>query len=369
MKNIIKKVLGKEIINRLHSLKRMKKAKSNYKRNNAYYEKKYSFKEREKKIFLIGTPVHGNIGDQAIAEAEIQFIKKTIPEYKIIEISDEEELEFLYYIKRKRVSNSIICLHGGGNMGIEYYDVEVNRRKDILRFRKNIIIIFPQTIYYGNTLWGKWEMKKSAKIYSKCKDLYICARERVSYEQMEKLYNKNNVLLTPDIVLQYKPDIICHKREGVLLCLRNDVESIDKEKKIRRQIENILNQMGKQYKYTDTNLCKRITKDTRKKEINKKLQEISDAELVITDRIHGMIFAALTGTPCIAISNYNHKVEMEYEWLEEIEYIDFAQDITEIHDRIKGFIETICITEHKYNYEIENKFECLKEMLRVEKIG
>lgn len=40
--------------------------------------------------------------------------------------------------------------------------------------------------------------------------------------------------------------------------------------------------------------------------INKYIK-FRECELVITDRIHGMIFAAITGTPCIALSNYKIK--------------------------------------------------------------
>ncbi len=41
----------------------------------------------------------------------------------------------------------------------------------------------------------------------------------------------------------------------------------------------------------------------RMEELNSKFAEFLSSGLVITDRLHGMIFAAITGTPCIALDN------------------------------------------------------------------
>ena len=42
--------------------------------------------------------------------------------------------------------------------------------------------------------------------------------------------------------------------------------------------------------------------------LNKKFREFSERNLIITDRLHGMIFAAITGTPCVAMDNISHKI-------------------------------------------------------------
>ena len=62
----------------------------------------------------------------------------------------------------------------------------------------------------------------------------------------------------------------------------------------------------------------------RKKVIYKKLKKFAKSKIVITDRLHGMIFAYLTQTPCIVFSNYNHKVIGTYEWIKDVNYIELA---------------------------------------------
>ena len=56
-----------------------------------------------------------------------------------------------------------------------------------------------------------------------------------------------------------------------------------------------------------------ILAEVRKSVIVNKLKEFAGAQLVITDRLHGMVFCYLTNTPCIVFSNYNHKVLGTYE--------------------------------------------------------
>ena len=43
-----------------------------------------------------------------------------------------------------------------------------------------------------------------------------------------------------------------------------------------------------------------------------KLTEFASARLVITDRLHGLIFSAITNTPCIAFDNLSGKVHGTY---------------------------------------------------------
>ena len=55
--------------------------------------------------------------------------------------------------------------------------------------------------------------------------------------------------------------------------------------------------------------------------MEKKLLEFSRAKLIITDRLHGMIFAALAETPCIALDNLSKKVSGVYQWISYLDYI------------------------------------------------
>ena len=71
--------------------------------------------------------------------------------------------------------------------------------------------------------------------------------------------------------------------------------------------------------------------------------EFRHARLVITDRLHGMIFAVITGTPCIVIDSKSPKVRGCYEWIKQLDYIKFidsAEDIEKTFRQIpnKNFV-------------------------------
>ena len=74
-----------------------------------------------------------------------------------------------------------------------------------------------------------------------------------------------------------------------------------------------------------------VPAEVREFEVERKFDEFRRARLVITDRLHGMIFAAITGTPCIALNNSSGKVEGVWSlWLRHLDYVKFVREAAEI---------------------------------------
>lgn len=322
------------------------------------------FRLRRTKVYLIGTPRHDNLGDQAISIAEKQFWDNLNVRYQ--ELSHKLAKRLFKYQNSFVSQKTILCLQGGGNMGAQYFFEEELRRYVLENYPNNKIIIFPQTIDYGNSEFGKLEQENSKKIYNNCSSLCIVAREKTSFEIMKELYPSCNVIFTPDIVLSMRMKLDKFSRNGALLCLRSDVEkSISDEDKLK--IEKKVKSLFSKITYTDTVTKYSIDKKVREDEVLKKLKEFAQSKLVVTDRLHGMIFAALTGTPCIVIGNYNHKVRGEYEWLKDNPYIAFLEDISDFDAVIEQFAGDICCKEWAYQYHDERYqplYDVLEEYLK-----
>ncbi|RYL92709.1 pyruvyl transferase [Sporolactobacillus sp. THM7-4] len=280
--------------------------------------------KKRKKMIVFQTPTHGNLGDQAIAFAQKNFLKKYYPDYYYIEISFHNVIAQIPFIESIINKDDILFIQGGGNIGDLYYWEENVRRLIVETFKDNCIVSFPQTISFSKSLIGKQELRKSKKIYQKNHRFILIARETKSFELMKNYFRHNKVILTPDIVLsvdQFKDT----KRSGILICFRNDVEQ-----SINHELKNtLLKEIKQNYdkvKLTDTVINKYIDENNRLTELTKIWNQFRSAEVVITDRLHGMIFAAITGTPCIVFSNYNHKVKYSYNnWLSNIENIYFYE--------------------------------------------
>lgn len=317
------------------NLQHIKNKKNQIKKLKDYLE---SIKN-SKKIYILDACDHRNLGDQAILLAEYTFLKNNFYDYEIV-IVGLSDFEIHSPIVFKYINpNDLIFLHGGGNLGNEYKRAEYIRRTIISNFPNNKIILFPQTIFFSENDEGRNELSKSIQIYSQHRNLTLIARERTSYELMKKYFNCNNVILTPDIVFYLNKTEPTNNRNGALLCLREDLEGILKDNDKKLVIE-YLHSKFLNVKITDTIGENSFTG------VEKKLNEFRNAEVVITDRLHGMVFAAITGTPCIALSNYNYKVQGTYEWIKDLGYIKFASGI----DQIPSLLESLLsVKENKYD--------------------
>lgn len=313
------------------------------------------------RIFLIGCEDFWNLGDHHIGISEIEYLEETFPEYAIVEITASNYFavnRILPLIIRRK---NLICLHGGGNMGNFYMLAEYIRRDIMKKFRKNEKVIFPQTIHYDDSKEGKAELKEDQDCIKRTNNLTLCVREQYSYE-LAKEYFDCHVILTPDIVLLSNySDKFIFDREGAIILLRNDLESVMSDKD-RQSIEKVLQQYTSEIRINDTQLIIDINVYDRRVVMDEFIIKIAKAEIVVTDRLHGMVFCAITKTPCVVLPNYNHKIEGVYDWVSDLEYIIMIKDMTELEEAIKSLLKIERIIYD--NSIIVEKFEVLTYLLK-----
>lgn len=270
-------------------------------------------------VVLIGVPEHGNLGDQAIAFAEKNFLSDLIRNKAICYITEygfyNKYLRLKQYIRRN--PGSIILWHGGGNIGEIYKFHESMRLFAVKHFHNTKLVILPQTIDYTD---DSSKLQYAKRIYNKHPGIVIFARERESYIKAKNYFSNCLVYMVPDIVLTYRPFFNEERKNHVLLCIRNDEEIYVKTKKRIDGIVDLLKKNKIQYAITDTCDEKEYSCEFEKqgKKLFEKWKEFASSRVVITDRLHGMIFALITNTPCIALDNSTGKVSSFYHtWLED----------------------------------------------------
>lgn len=297
-----------------------------------------------KKIFLIGTPEYGNLGDHAIAISTKKFLNDRLNDFKVIEITSGD-----YHYGKKTVKpaikeviskDDIILISGGGFLGslwVNHCGEEMVR--DVLTsFSENKIIILPQTIFFEDNLYGKEQFLISKKVYEAHKHLVVCVRENKSFEFMKNNMPNVNIELIPDMVFYLKEKNIAKRRSGAILCLRNDKEkvyeiNIDISEKYDKVIK--LN--------TVVNKCISINK--REKLVKSMLNKFRKSEFVCTDRLHGMLFAYITNTPFEAFDNISGKIKSTFNtW-------------------ISNEIDEISLREYNVTRDIMGDFEKLKYII------
>ncbi|MCD5003723.1 polysaccharide pyruvyl transferase family protein, partial [Enterococcus saccharolyticus] len=185
------------------------------------------------------------------------------------------------------------------------------------------------------------------------------AREQKSYDLMEKYFQNTEILLVPDIVLSLDVSINSEKSYNTIVtCFRDD-----KEKMIDSSIKTIINNFSNNNKLkvieTDTHIGKdNLTEEQLDNEFQLLLNEFSKANLVITDRLHGMILSYLVETPCLFFDNSNHKVSGVSKWIRKSSLIK-KTDSTIIEQDIINMMN--CQEHEKIN--LTNEFASLELLL------
>lgn len=314
----------------------------------------------EKKAVLIDTPTHGNLGDHAIVLTQKQLLVKNKVSTHELSASAIDYKEYLF--AKLTPKNKCIIIRGGGFLGTLWPNEEERVRRIINCFKDNKIIIFPQTVSYDLTSEsGRKYLKQAQKIYSAHSNLTFFVREKQSYEIMQKYFPSVETVLVPDIVTLLDMDIAGQNRKDILFCMRSDLEKNVTDEQLA-EIQQILkiHYPNEQMNKIDTVVPYMVSEGMRKKEVKNKLEQFKKAKLIITDRLHGMIFATITATPCIAFGNSNGKVKNVYGWLKHNEYIKYVNDI----DEFKSIVETLDI-ERKYYYDKTILYDDFEPLLNI----
>lgn len=312
-----------------------------------------------RRCFYLDAASYDNLGDQAIALSMELFLKEIFGERNVYVVNEIDVISYLNSLKKQIKKSDVIALSGGGNMGDFYPRYEAIRRLIIKSFPDNKIVIFPQTINYSDGIYGRKALNKSRAVYSKHKNLWVCAREERSYRKMKEIYPQ--VLFASDIVFYLNGKIkdLSKSHRGVGICLRADGESMLSAKN-KACIYDFANSIGR-YKELTTMSNKKmpcLNEYERMREVNKKITEFSSCELIVTDRLHGMIFSSLANVPCIAIDNKNCKVSGVYEMAKEI-----LHDVIVTTNEQIGEIQKPSITERGINSSDVNQM--YKELRKV----
>lgn len=302
--------------------------------------------------FLVFTPKHGNLGDHALAisakglltDLSLNFIE--IPFFDMLELSRFDLSIF---------NGNNIIFQPGGYLGTLWYVAEKIARKIIINCPDSKIVFLPNTIYYENDELGYKELNKAIKIYNSHKKLKLFVREYYSYNNYKDKFN--NLKVYPDMVLYLKRKKTDNRTFFCNICIRNDHEktiSIEEENFIKKEVIDIF---GENYKFTSMCLEQSISISDREKEVDKKFNEFASVSLIITDRLHGMVYAAITGTPCIVFNSKSPKVRGCYEWIKNLEYIKFAEspkDIPILWNSMKDKSYTYDINFTKHYNDLKN---------------
>ena len=289
---------------------------------------------------LLDLPYHVNIGDLLIWQGELTFLEHEV-NHGMLGFYNQSTFGF-----PKLKKDTVILLHGGGNFGDVWRGSQEFRLEVIKRYPENRIVIFPQSVYYSTD-----ELAISdAAIFAKHKDLTICARDKVSFEYLQRFFT-NPLLCIPDMAFcidgnLFMPYILEQTKENLffkradhefrevtvdfiegeydtydwpgteklsifikyLFLLIILIKNVRKKGQWGRMIASFLSWfINKFFMYI-----------VRPRYIKRGVRFISQYRNIYTTRLHGLILAHLLDKSIFIVPNNNGKLENYYNsWLKE----------------------------------------------------
>lgn len=286
-------------------------------------------KDRDKILYTITPPPKlANVGDHAQAIAIRLWLEKHYPQLPVIEVDKFQSRYFMPALKWLVNPQDLVFLHSGGNLGDRGMRSEKMRRLVIKSFPGNKIVSLPQTIHFSETEVGRREKENTRRIYAAHLNLTIIGRDPRSGELAQELFPHAETHCMPDFVLSLPPKDSGSKNNPpkVLLCLRLDSESALNQTQ-RQQIADSIPLETIPY---DTTLNKPILVEQRESILNGTLNLFSEADVIVTDRYHGLIFTVLCQKPCVVLRTVDHKLTSAIHWFKDIPSIMFAENIDEV---------------------------------------
>lgn len=318
-------------------------------------------KPGDKQNILLNVPSHGNLGDHLICIAEKKLLRD-ISDRKL-EVFTTGDLYYGYDIIQTYIENDdVLFITGGGYLGSLWPEEELRVQRIIKDFYKNKIIILPQTIYYNKDSEESNELLQEAKLcYRSHPNLILTLREQISYSYAREILSVKNVILLPDMALYLKYNSTL-ERKDVLICMRNDKEKISNP-----DIERVIDYISQKYitKEIDTQVNRFVPQNSEDNEVNNLINEFFTSFLVITDRLHGMLYSVITSTPVIVFNNISNKIRNVYStWLKDLPFILYIDNEEFDANTIIDFIDRIKTSQYEFdNSRYVKLLNSLKQVL------
>lgn len=319
----------------------------------------------QKRIWYFCVPTHSNLGDQAQACCIEKYFRKFFSDHIVFKLSnnafDFYEEKILMILKEKIKETYLIFFQSGYTFtGIHPY--ENMHRKIVENFPYNKIVFLPQTVKFKN----QKILENVQNFYGKYDNIYFFARDKISYDIYKSIFPEHrNVHCFPDIVTTEigNYDFNNNERNGILLCVRNDVEKLYSFQEISLFKEKL--QKIAKVSLSDTNS---ETKENSLKEYWKKIEETIDDyaqyQVIITDRYHGTIFALIANTPVIILKTTDHKVVTGADWFEGV-YEDYVYVVNDLEEASQVAQQIVTGFEYRKlpSYFKEKYYDRLKDII------
>ncbi len=274
---------------------------------------------------LIDFPHHANVGDSAIWLGEIAYLQSRRCNLRYICDAQNYNQEAL----RDVLGESLILLHGGGNFGDLYPNHQELKEKVIRSFPNHRIIQLPQSIHFDEAS----HLARVQSVLAQHKDFHFVTRDAVSHRLAQDHF-ECHLYLCPDsaLMLDLKPLASRRKAVNVVVLSRTDDEKASHiasvlSNAISSHVVDWLDEATPKYQWLYDWSHRRLGWRSSKvpssllnklsllaanlmagQRLARGLTLLGQGDIVITDRLHGIILSWMGGTQVFYTDNSYKKL-------------------------------------------------------------
>ncbi len=282
------------------------------------------------RIILLGDfqqrkPAERNLGDALQHARIVSWLHRHYGDWEV-------ETVFLFTplpeLQKQIGPDDVIAFQSSGGMGTTHLPMEAVFRQVVASYPRHRIIFFPQTVFYRD----ENVRRESAAVYRQHGNLTLMARDYKSHETLKFMVPDGDTLVCPDFVFSMKVDhrYLAERPDEPnakpLLILRDDKERNEPARKAIQWSVRDADRMS--LMCPETKRCR----DMEHPDFwGPKLAKMAKARYLVTDRMHGMIFAAVMHIPCVCVpcgGGFPKNNNCYESWLWRVPWIEFLKQPT-----------------------------------------
>lgn len=305
---------------------------------------------QSRRVALVDFPDHSNVGDSLIWLGTLKALERLgvgVPAYVTSERTYRRDE------MARAVSDGVICIHGGGNLGDLWPARQAFRERIISDFPSNRIIQLPQSVEFRSTQ----ALDQARRVFGAHRDLTILVRSERSLARAEAFGVPTH--LCPDLALAMdmldRPDRVTH--DAVLLA-RTDKEArglpLETVPAWIRQVDWLsqsdgalpvraiatLNEHPRLWRALAGSSRNLLFRSAVRSRVQYGVDLLGSGRVVITDRLHAHVLAMLLGLPHCVMDNRFGKVRAVWDtWTHEAPDAVWCNSLEEAIEQARVFLE------------------------------
>ena len=275
-------------------------------------------------VALLDFPAHTNAGDSLIYLGQDRLLRAA--GCSVGYVADTRTYDPA--VLRRRVPHGPILLQGGGNLGDRWLPTQEFRERVVADFPERPIVQLPQSIDFTDPV----RQRRAGEIFARHPDLLLLMRDHRSLDRARAAFPGNRVEFCPDLAVGVgrlpRPSTPDH---DVVMLLREDSERAAAHRYALPPGTTVLradwgfrgwsrarwsllmapsavSRRAAPLRAGAQGLVERSFDELARFSVDAASALLSRGRIVVTDRLHATVLAALMGIPVIALDNANGKI-------------------------------------------------------------